>query len=499
MTRLTRRAFLSGSATVAAAAAFAPAIGFGRERRPVWPDATETAAMIRRGEVSALEVVQASIRAAQALQPRLNFLVTPDYERALDKVRTATPAGPFGGVPFLIKDLNSYIGLPTRAGTRSRRNSPPLTRQQGHVDAFDRAGLVVIGKSSVPEYGLLPTTEPLAYGPTRNPWDPSRSSGGSSGGAAAAVAAGIVPVAHGSDGGGSLRIPGSCCGLFALKPSRGRMLDTRNERAYSDLSGKHVLSRSVRDSAALFALTEDSGPEAQLRPIGHVTEPLRRRLRIGLVTKSLTGKAPDRHVRAALAGAVRLVRELGHEVIPTRWPTDERFMRDFALLYGSSAALLVQSMTEATGRRPDANELEPFTLSLAEMIAATPQAERDAAMQRLQAAVGLYDPWFAAERVDVILSPVIDRLTPPIGFISGDGPFEQVLERAIDYAGFTPFHNIAGAPAMSVPLYWTADGLPIGSQFAAPVGGEALLFQLAYQLEAARPWAHRMPGISARR
>jgi amidase len=213
MDRITRRGFsaLSFAAFAAQAHARTPA------QPGPWPDAVETAASIRSGKTHAAEVVASAIRATEALQPRLNFMVASDFNRALDKARKAGGSGPFAGVPFLIKDLDAYVGLPVRSGSRSQFRRPIPTTQSPFLDAYDRSGLVVIGNSSTPEFGFLPTTEPLGFGATRNPWDPNRSSGGSSGGAAVAVAAGVVPMAHASDGGGSIRIPASCCGLFGLK------------------------------------------------------------------------------------------------------------------------------------------------------------------------------------------------------------------------------------------------------------------------------------------
>jgi amidase len=311
MTGITRRAL--GAAPIALAAGSAAARSPLEPALP-WPDATEIAARIRRGEISALEAVQAAIDRAQALQPQLNFLVNSDFDRALTKARAGAPDGPFGGVPFLIKDLDDYAGLPTRSGSQSQRRMPPAARQGAYADAFDHTGLIVIGKSATPEYGFLPTTEPWATGATRNPWDLSRSAGGSSGGAAAAVAAGVVPFAHASDGGGSIRIPASCCGLFGLKPSRARMTGARAQINVTDLSVDHAVTRSVRDSAALFAATEDRAPGARYAPVGLVSRPLRRRLRVGLVLEGIPGARPSPEVIAATESAARLMESLGHDV-----------------------------------------------------------------------------------------------------------------------------------------------------------------------------------------
>jgi len=493
MTNLTRRAFgvLTFAGLAAQAHAKAPAV------KSAWPDATETAAMISGGKMSALEAAQGAIDAALKLQPRLNFLVTSDFDRALSRAKAQSPGGPFAGVPFLIKDLEDFTGLPTRVGSRAFLPVPPARRQDALVDAFVKTGVNVIGKSATPEAGFLPTTEPLAFGPTRNPWDPSRSSGGSSGGAAVAVAAGVVPFAHASDGGGSIRIPASCCGLFGLKPSRGRMIGARGETKVSDLSVNHVLTRSVRDSAAMFALTEDSGPGAQLRPVGLVTAPLKRKLRVGLLIDGGAGKAPSPEVRAAAESAAKLMEGLGHTVVPTRWPMDQAFIDDFLLLWASGAAGMADSIAKMTGRRPDESVLEPFSLGMVEMAARAPKDALPQAIARLQTAAMAYDPWFAANRFDVILSPVLAWAPPKIGEVGPGVAFDTLIARLTEYVGYTTYHNVAGAPSMSVPLSWTQAGLPIGTQFAARVGGEGLLLQLAYQLEAARPWADKAPPVRA--
>lgn len=489
MSQVTRRAFgaLAFAGLAAEAHAKAPAV------KSAWPDATETAAMIKAGKTSSAEVVKASIDGALKLQPKLNFLVASDFDRALDKAKAGGQTGPFAGAPFLIKDLDPYAGLPTRSGSRSQLSLPPATQANAYIDSFDRAGLIVIGKSATPEFGFLPTTEPSAFGATRNPWDPSRSSGGSSGGAAVAVAAGVVPIAHASDGGGSIRIPASCCGLFGLKPSRGRMIGTRGQKRISDISVDHILSRSIRDSAVMFAGSEDSGPGAQLRPVGLVTRPLRRRLRVGLVMDGAAGHAPTPEVRAATEGAAKLMESLGHRVIPTAWPMGREFTQDFLLLWASGAAELAAAISKATGKPADTTMLEPFSLGMADMALKAPKDALPQALGRLQAAIDAYGRWFAANRFDVVMSPVLAWAPPKIGEVGPDVPFDTLVQRLTEYVGYTPYHNVVGAPAMSVPLSWTETGLPVGTQFAAPVGAEGLLLQLAYQLEAAQPWAGKAP------
>jgi amidase len=306
-----------------------------------------------------------------------------------------------------------------------------------------------------------------------------------------------VPVAHASDGGGSIRIPASCCGLFGLKPSRGRMVGTRLQTRITNISVEHLLSRSVRDSAAMFAATEDSGAGAQHPPVGLVAGPLKTKLRVGLVIDGYAGKPPTPEVRAATESAAKLMESLGHKVIPTTWPMGRDFIDHFLLLWAQGAQEVAGEIGKAKGRAATAEDLEPFSLGMAEMAAkAPPQALQNAFVQ-LQTAAMAYDPWFVGHQFDVIMSPVLAAPPPPLGYVGPSVPFDTLMERLVEYVGYTTYHNVVGAPAMSVPLNWSPSGLPIGTMFAARVGYEALLFQLAYQLELARPWADKAPPIHA--
>jgi amidase len=498
MTEITRRALAAAPLALAAAHAVAAP-----KRQPPppapaspWPDATELAARIRAGEISAAEAVETAIRRAEALQGTLNIIVNSDFDRALDKARAGTPTGPFGGVPFLVKDLVDYRGLPTRQGSQSLRAAPPATKQAPNCDAFDRAGLVVIGKSATPEFGFLPTTEPVATGLTRNPWDLTRSSGGSSGGSAVAVAAGVVPAAHATDGGGSIRIPSAHCGLFGLKPSRGRIADWEGKAGITDVGVEHVVTRSVRDSAALFALTEDTAPRASFPPVGLVTAPAKRRLRVGVLLENGMGHSPTPDVIAANDHAAKLVAGLGHHVEITHLPYDgAQFIQDFLLLWATSAARGIDPAARAMGRAPDEHDYEPFSLGLVEMAHKADPRSFGPTLQRLTANALAYDTWFPAHQFDVVLSPVVSSGPPKLGEVGPLVAFDTLVERLKEYVGYTPIHNIAGAPAMSVPLYWTEAGLPIGTMFATRAGNERTLFELAYELEAAQPWAQRIPPV----
>lgn len=457
-------------------------------------DATETAAAIRSGAVSALEVVDAAIARAEALDPTLNFLVSDDFERARQRARAPLGDGAFAGVPFLIKDLDDFVGLPTRLGTRATAGVAAATRQAPLIDGMLATGLNPIGKSATPEHGFLPTTEPLAFGPTRNPWDRTRSAGGSSGGAASATAAHVIPFAHASDGGGSIRIPASCCGLFGLKTSRDRTLATDPGHFPMPLSVQLCVSRSVRDSAALLAAVEakDSG----LPPVGQIGGPSARRLRIGLVLDSVSGQSPDPEVATAIERMAALLGDLGHKVEPTAWPAAIVGMSDaFLLTWSQGAANLLAEDGRRLGHPPGIDDVEPFSLAMAAIIAGAPEGAVDQAVAYLTSLRGVYDAWLT--QFDMILSPVLSLPPPEIGWLAPALPVETMAERLTRYVGYTTPYNVVGAPAMSVPGAWSAAGLPIGAQFGAPVGGEAALLELAYELEEARPWVGRRPPILA--
>ncbi|MDQ0465784.1 amidase [Caulobacter ginsengisoli] len=492
MTDITRRAVMASGAALAAAT---PALAKPNATPAAGPwigDATDLAAQIRSGKISAVEAVETAIRNAEALQPKLNFIVNSCFDRALDAAKKGGQTGPFAGVPFLIKDLHDYAGLPTRSGSRSGYNAAPAAKSEPLVEAYERAGFIVIGKSASPEFGYLPTTEPLAFGPTHNPWNPGRSSGGSSGGAAAAVASGVIPIAHASDGGGSIRIPASCCGLFGLKPSRGRMIGAKTEFDVTDISVQHAETRTVRDSALLFAATEN--PSGPLAPIGPVLGPSKRRLKVGMILKTVGGEDPDEAVAAAFYDTAKLLKAMGHGVKAAAWPVTGAFTQDFLTLWAAGAAADAAAVSKAAGRPADETLMEPFSLAMAQMVAKAPPGTVEAAIGRLTQVVADFDKWIS--QYDVVVSPVLAKPPVPLGYVSGDVKFEELSARLTHYVGYTPLENVAGAPAMSVPLHWTADGLPVGVHFIARRGQERTLFELAYALEAAQPWAHRKPPIS---
>ncbi|HEY5070511.1 MAG TPA: amidase family protein [Caulobacteraceae bacterium] len=451
-------------------------------------DATSQAELVRRGLATAGELVDAAIVRIEAVNGPINAVTHKLYDQARDRAARLQPEGAFAGVPFLIKDLLPVAGAPHTSSCRALANnvaqaSPP------YAQAFDAAGLIAVGRTNTPEFGLIDTTEPALYGPSRNPWDLTRSTAGSSGGAGAAVAAGMTPMAHASDGGGSIRLPACHNGVFGLKPSRGRNLSAGFPPmpfGLPDVAVDHVLTRSVRDSVRMLSVTED--PDTPLGRFGAVQGPLDRKLRIGLIREGATGALAVPEVDSAVVGAARLCEELGHEVAPAHWPfSGEAVMLAFLDEWAVLAAGAVAQTCGAVGCEADVEHFEPWTLELARRGAALTPERLATAVEALAGATRALAAFF--ETYDVLLSPVMRHLPKLLGEHATDQPFQDLWDKAVDNVAYTPAFNASGMPAMSVPLHWTAGGLPVGSQFAAKLGGEATLFGLAYQLEAAQPWA----------
>jgi len=468
-------------------------------------DATAQAELVRKKQVKPIELVEATIDRIQRVNPEINAVVTPMYDQARQGAEGAIPEGPFTGVPFLIKDLGPlYAGVRYTSGTALLRFMvAPLDSEL--TKRYKAAGLLVTGKTNTPEFGLVPTTEPKLFGPCRNPWDTSRTTGGSSGGSAAAVAAGIVPMAHANDGGGSIRIPASCCGLFGLKPTRAR---TPQGPLFGDqLSGltiDHAVSRTVRDSAAL--LDASAGPDLgdpywappQERPYVQELGADPGRLRIAFTQKKLYGEEelhPD--CVAAVQDAVKLCEELGHEVTEAA-PTlnGEQLVEAFTAMWEAGVAHAVDAVAQIIGRPPNEDEIEPLTRALYEegkKVDASAYLIAVSQMQLMSRQVAAFH-----EQYDLWLTPTLGEPPVPLGTFEStpDDPMAG-FTRASEFVPFTPLQNATGQPAMSVPLYWNAEGLPIGTHFVARFGAEATLFRLATQLEEARPWAHKRPPVSA--
>ncbi|BDG01362.1 amidase [Anaeromyxobacter oryzae] len=464
-------------------------------------DATAQAELVRTRRATPLELVDAAIARIERVGPALNALAAIDPDRARAAARGPLREGPFAGVPFLAKDLLAVPGLPYGAGSRLLHGQP-APGGSAYAQALEDAGLIVVGKTTTSEFGLLGTTETLACGATRNPWDVARSPAGSSGGSAAAVAAGLVPMAHASDGGGSIRIPASACGLFGLKPSRGRERDAGLPAGapLAMMVNDHCVSRTVRDSAALLLATQRVDAAAPLPPLAArdlapAARP--RRLRIAVYDRTAFGLVPHPEVSAGLAAARALCERLGHETVDSAGPRfDARAVSDaFFLLAGATVAPLVAQVRQAAGVAALPSLLEPFTLELAERAERAPPGAVPAAIGALVQAGAAMTAFIAG--FDATLCPTIPILPFELGVLSPARPADACIAFTEVLAGYTPIHSIAGVPAMSVPLHWTAGGLPVGCHFAAGVGREALLLELAYALEEAAPWRHRRPPVSA--
>ncbi len=459
-------------------------------------DGLAQAELVRAGRVSPLELVDAAISRIERLNPALNALASKGYDAARARARATRSKAIFAGVPTLIKDLIDYPGLPTSYGSRL---FPPHVADAGsaYTRALDEGGLIILGKSCTSEFGLLGGTESLASGITRNPWDLTRSPGGSSGGAAAAVAAGLVPIAHASDGGGSIRGPSSLCGLFGFKPSRGRCVPAKPETPASWLIVEHCLSRSVRDSAAWLSLTERRDAEAPLQPIGRVSSPLQSRLRIGFYSANGFGVRPERAASEVLAPACRLCESLGHELVEVSGPSfDAPASSDaFFALFGAMMSGAFDQFRAMMGEHFDESRAEPFTRALVERARRGPPDLLQRSIKTLQDSARQASRSF--DKVDVLLCPTVPFAAYPVGTLHPDADVDEAIAFTERLAGYTAVASLAGWPAMSVPLPIADGRLPIGCHLQAPFGHDALLLQLALQLEMAAPWCDVWPPSNA--
>ena len=490
-------------------------------------DALGLAALVRAGEVSAAELLGLAFARIAAGNGALNAVIAecPDFARAELAARRAAGRereGVFAGVPVLVKDLLATVeGLPTGHGNRLLRTLPPAGHDSEFIRRLRGTGALIVGKTNTPEFGLTPFTEPETCGPTRNPWDLARTPGGSSGGSAAAVAAGFVPLATGGDGGGSIRIPASCCGLFGLKPTRGRVPSGPDlGTLWSGFAIEHGLTRSVRDSAALLdaAAGADAGPPfaapAQARPFLDevATEP--GRLRIGVDLRPWLGGTLDDDGREAVERSAELLGGLGHELVEVRLPVErEPFSMAFLTVLAANVRSQIEDIGHQLQRRPRRADHELTTWVIGLLGRSFSADEFLSAERVLQLTGRRIGALF--ESIDLLLSPTLGHLPPPIGALQPSaaeqrlmrlmsaigsprllrllGAHRQMVEQAFAFIPYTPVFNATGQPAMSVPLHWTAAGLPVGVQFAGRFGDEATLFRLAGQLERAQPWFHRRP------
>lgn len=439
-------------------------------------DAVALRDALASGSVSPTEVREAALARARAAQ-QLNAVVTwMDAEEAIE--------GAFAGVPTFLKDNESMPGYPTTFGSRAVPWVPAVEPTRFAVH-WRQLGVQTLGKSALPEFGLTGTTEPLAHGPTRNPWGLDHTTGGSSGGSAALVAAGVVPMAHANDGGGSIRIPASCCGLVGLKPSRGRLVDVEGmDRLPVNLVTQGVVTRSVRDTVAFYEAMARIHPVDHLPPIGPTGDP--GRLRIGVLTERLTGLTVDPEVQAAVEEAAALCGALGHDVEQISNPFDDQIARDFLRYWGMLAFSLQRLGSQMFGKDYAPGELEPFTRYLSKFFSSV-AAGVPGSLRRLRRFGPVYDEAFGD--LDLILSPVLATPPVPIGHLGPDVDPRELLVRLIRFVSFTPLQNVSGAPAISLPTATSAQGLPIGVQFAARFGQEQVLLDLAAAIEQAKPWS----------
>jgi Asp-tRNA(Asn)/Glu-tRNA(Gln) amidotransferase A subunit family amidase len=465
-------------------------------------DGLALAELVATKKASARELLDEAVARARTVQPRLNPISQLFAERAEAAIAEGLPAGPFHGVPFLLKEIVPLAGTPTWAGSRLLRNAPPAEQDTTLVERYKRAGLAIFGKTTTPELGMAASTETSLTGTTRNPWDPERTSGGSSGGAAVVVAARVVPMAHGSDGGGSIRIPASCCGLFGLKPTRARTPSgPLAGEGWGSLAISHVLTRSVRDSAAMLDATHGPAPgdpygappiagsflDAVGKPPG--------RLRVALQTAPFNGRTVDPECLAAVQDAAKLMEELGHHVEPAlpevEWPELADALWVLVASNVRLAVLLANGGTEPTRGAIDTVVQEAVDFARSLPGETYPRAMR-AIHRHGRRMAAFHESW------DVLMSPTLAKPPVLLGPQHTNNPdLLAYRESLLSFSPFTAIFNMSGQPSISVPLHWTASGLPVGVMFSAAFGNEALLLGLAGQLEKARPWAARKPVVAS--
>lgn len=486
-------------------------------------DGLGLAALVRKKEVTPLELVETAIAQIEQHNPALNAVIHPMYEIARDRAVADLGEGAFAGVPMLLKDLlAAYAGQPLRNGSRFFESQVAVEDSE-IVRRFKRAGMIVVGKTNTPEFGITGVTEPALFGPTHNPWDLSRTAGGSSGGSAAAVAARLVPFAHGGDGAGSIRIPASCCGLFGLKPTRGRTPSSTPYAIWQDFVVEHVLTRTVRDSAALLDATAGPAPGAMntppppSRPFAQEVGAPPGRLRIAVFDGALLGSGIAPTCRLAVAETTALLEDLGHDVVSTAldhidWSA---FAQAYVAMLAAEVRADIEEAQKKIGRKAAFGEFEFVTRALGLIggdMSGSDFVLAVRTMQRIGREIGRY---FADTGIDVLMTSTLGSTPVKTGTVLPTGLDAmglKVLGRfrlgglmrlvgvdkkaAADSFEFTPNttpFNLTGQPAMSVPLAWSDDGLPIGLQFVGRFADEATLLRLAAQLESARPWIERRP------
>ena len=495
MSHLTRRqALISGGAL----GAFLPMVNACAPAKTVhatpdeskFTDGVRMAELISKGEMSALEAVNAAIDRAEAVEPKINAIASKMYDSAREMAKS-TPEGRLAGVPSFIKDLNDWKGAPTFYGSRAFKGYVATSDHEISA-AWRKAGIIPIGKSTSPELGLTATTETFVTGASRNPWNTDYSTGGSSGGAGALVAARVVPFAHATDGGGSIRIPASCNGVFGPKPSRGRTYLRASEPPVP-ISVSLAETITVRDSVAIFRVNQTG----KYDELGAISGPSTRRLKIGMLTTPPTNKPADPEVVEATEKAAELCKALGHEVIPFDFPASvsiAEFVENFVLYWAAGAAEFIQQASKYTGKPPGTDIVEPLTLYLGNHFQQN-MSKFESAVAYLKGFEAVYDSWF--ESMDILLTPTLPHLPFKIGEIGPETDPAAHFAKVIDYATFTPLMNVSGAASMSVPLGWSKSGLPIGIMFSGKRGDDGKLYELAYELEQAAPWVDKIPPVHA--
>lgn len=471
-------------------------------------DATAQAELIRSGAASPVELVEAAIERIEAINPSLNAVIHERFEKARAEASGPLPEGPFRGVPFLLKDLETRsVGDPHHAGATFLKNESYVSDRDDHLTTrFRAAGLVIVGRTNTPEFGTTITTEPEAHGASRNPWNPDHSTGGSSGGSAAAVASLMVPAAHASDGGGSIRIPASECGLVGLKPTRGRVpLGPEISDSWAGSTANGVVTRSVRDTAALLDAIAGPMPgdsyaaPALARPLIEEVGRDPGTLKVGVLDHPLLpGVDASEEMRAAVSFAATLLEQLGHAIEDSH-PSpmgEERFTDAFTTVVAAHVAHDLDAWGRIIGRDINEADVEERNWMFAAIGRSfTAPQYLDAIYWQQEWSRRMATWWrneFSPNGFDLLCTPVLNGPPPKVGWLSD--PIEG-LHRVTSLMQYTAQFNVTGQPAISLPLWWTEDGLPVGIQFVAPFGREDLLIRLASELEAAVDWTERIPPI----
>ena len=456
-------------------------------------DAVELAQLIRTRDLLASEVIEATIAATEAVNPQINAVAQRTFESARKRAKTDLH-GAFAGVPVFVKDNDSLQGTPTQMGSRAMPEVPAKRSSSFVRKILLPLGFIPVGKSTLPEFGLTGTTESLLMGPTRNPWNLKHSTGGSSGGAGALVAAGVLPISHANDGGGSIRIPAAWCGLVGLKCSRGRLpgLD-RAQMLPVDIGVQGMLSRNVRDTATFFAAAEKIHP-TNLPEIGYVEGAARERLRVGFFTEGPGGEICHPNVVDAVHRSAQRMARLGHKVEEIPNPFDATLLDDFFIFWGLMPFALRCAGRLAVGHGFRFREVDEWTRGMAQYFRRN-LGRAPGAILRLRKSDSALPHVFQSH--DLLLSPVLTRPPVPIGTITPDHPFDEIFETLRPIASFTPYQNIMGAPALSLPVGVGAKNLPMAVHIAAPFGMERRLLEVAYELEDVAPWASAYPLLAA--